>query len=123
MQILESMDQISIQSWDTLSRMSLEGALKEEHYKTLEELMEINHHLLASLDVSHPALERIISFARQSGFKGAKLTGAGGGGCAMVLLPPEKGDESELVEALKGFKCWRAKLGGKGVTYCDEITS
>jgi len=119
------MDQISAQSLDTLSQMSLGGVLREEHYETLEELMEINHHLLASLDVSHPALERVISSARRTGFKGAKLTGAGGGGCAIVLLPPEKGDESALVEALEleGFKCWRAKLGGKGVTYCDEITS
>lgn len=53
----------------------------------MQELFTLNQHLLDTLGVGHPALERVCSIAQQFGLA-AKLTGAGGGGCAIALVPP-----------------------------------
>ncbi|KAH7820545.1 putative mevalonate kinase [Monocercomonoides exilis] len=55
-------------------------------WKELGQLMEENHKLLQSLDVSHPTLEKIRSILSSFGIP-SKLTGAGGGGCVVGLLP------------------------------------
>jgi mevalonate kinase len=51
--------------------------------------MTVAHALLASLDVSSPALDALQSTALAAGARGAKLTGAGGGGCLLVLPPDD----------------------------------
>jgi mevalonate kinase len=53
----------------------------------LGELMNMNHSLLEVLGVGHPALSRLVSAARSAGAYGAKLTGAGGGGCMVAICP------------------------------------
>lgn len=55
-------------------------------------LLTANHHLLRQLGVSTERLDEIVSIALDFGALGAKLTGAGGGGCALALCPeaPEK---------------------------------
>lgn len=45
----------------------------------------INHALLCSLGVGHPALDKVYE-ASASVSRACKLTGAGGGGCAITLL-------------------------------------
>jgi len=65
-------------------------------------LMSINHDLLGALGVGHPALTAVREASL--GLKCAcKLTGAGGGGCAITLLPEERADEcaQELSENLR----------------------
>lgn len=47
--------------------------------------MNINHELLCSLGVGHPSLTIVCQQSREAGFA-SKLTGAGGGGCAITLL-------------------------------------
>lgn len=42
---------------------------------------------LAALGVSDPALDHLITTARQHGARGAKLTGGGRGGCMIALMP------------------------------------
>ncbi|TVY82949.1 Mevalonate kinase [Lachnellula suecica] len=62
-----------------------------EELSSLEEvgkLMTINHGLLVALGVSHPRLERIRELVDHEGIGWTKLTGAGGGGCAITLLKP-----------------------------------
>jgi mevalonate kinase len=54
----------------------------------LGKLMTINHGLLVALGVSHPRLERIRELVDHEGIGWTKLTGAGGGGCAITLLKP-----------------------------------
>jgi mevalonate kinase len=45
------------------------------------------HELLARVRASTPALDRMVSLALAAGACGAKLTGSGGGGCALALCP------------------------------------
>lgn len=52
-----------------------------------QDLFCFNHHLLNTIGVGHPALDKVCRLAAEAGLA-AKLTGAGGGGCAVVLLPP-----------------------------------
>ncbi|KOB76879.1 Mevalonate kinase [Operophtera brumata] len=78
----------------------------------------MNHCLLAALGVSHPALEVIRAAAKGKGLA-CKLTGAGGGGYAMVLIPPSTPRSiidslsSQLLE--NGFRVKETRLGGTGV--------
>jgi len=63
-------------------------ALKSNDLAYLGEIMDVTHHLLGALDVSSSILDELCSEARRQGARGAKLTGAGGGGCILVLPPP-----------------------------------
>ena len=51
------------------------------------DLMNFNHGLLESLGVSSRSLDSMVWAAREAGAHGAKLTGAGGGGCIAALDP------------------------------------
>jgi len=65
-------------------------ALKESDLEILGELMNINHALLYGIGVSDESLEWLTNAARKAGALGAKLTGAGGGGCMIALAKNEK---------------------------------
>lgn len=56
------------------------------------QLLDLNQMLLSGLFVSTPEIEQMCSVARGVGALGAKLTGAGGGGCVVALVAsPEAG--------------------------------
>lgn len=67
-----------------LSRKAI-TALKQNDIMSLGTLMNINHGLLVAIGVSHEALDRLVHITKQNGALGAKLTGAGGGGCMIAL--------------------------------------
>ncbi|KAG8972423.1 cystathionine beta-lyase, partial [Tulasnella sp. 427] len=113
--ILERIQAIS----DEARRALLDPELgRGELLKALESLIDENHAHLVTLGVSHPALERIREVTRERGLH-AKLTGAGGGGCAVVLLPDaiDDGALGELVQALgkEGFEAYTTAVGGSGL--------
>lgn len=57
----------------------------------LQLLIRDNHQHLRQLGVSHPSLDMIVASTAAEPFKLAtKLTGAGGGGCALTLIPDGK---------------------------------
>ncbi len=60
-------------------------ALREGDLETLGRLMNLNQGLLYALGVSSWAIEQLVWTARRKGALGAKLSGAGGGGCVIVL--------------------------------------
>jgi len=57
----------------------------------------MNQHLLNMLGVGHSSLDTVISLANCHNLH-AKLTGAGGGGCAFALIPPCESISSSLVK-------------------------
>lgn len=65
-------------------------ALQEGDLSRLGGLMNVNHGLLSALGVSTEALDHLVYAAREAGALGAKLTGAGGGGCIIALVTPDK---------------------------------
>jgi mevalonate kinase len=67
----------------------------------LGRLMDLNQMLLSGLFVSTTEIERLCGLARENGALGAKLTGAGGGGCVVALVSGASGAESVL-EAWRG---------------------
>jgi len=78
-------------------------ALKASDLETLGELMNINHALLYALGVSNEELEKLVYAARKAGALGAKLTGAGGGGCIIALTGQDKlEDVAEAIEQSGG---------------------
>jgi len=49
----------------------------------------MNQHLLNSLGVGHPSIDKVIKIANDYGYP-AKLTGGGGGGCVVIFLNKRK---------------------------------
>lgn len=84
----------------------------------LEDLMRENHVHLRTLGVSHPSLEAVVRTTAQVGLA-TKLTGAGGGGCAVTLIPDEFDDAAlaALVAELRelGAQPHLTTLGGPGL--------
>jgi mevalonate kinase len=90
-------------------------ALKESDLKTLGDLMNINHALLYGLGVSDESLEWLINAAQKAGALGAKLTGAGGGGCMIALAESER--LQQVLEAIQmaGGRPFIARKTDEGV--------
>ena len=64
-------------------------ALTEDNQVKLGRLMSKNHNLLKSLGVSNEDIDNIVGFCLDNGAYGAKLTGAGGGGSVIALIPDQ----------------------------------
>ncbi|TPX40914.1 hypothetical protein SeLEV6574_g06350 [Synchytrium endobioticum] len=85
---------------------------------TLETLIDTNHGLMVAAGVSHPSLETVRRITASHGLV-SKLTGGGGGGCAICLIRDDttqatiRAIESEL-EA-QGMLCFETTVGGPGV--------
>jgi mevalonate kinase len=79
-------------------------AFKHNDLKALGDLMNVNHALLYGIGVSDESLEWLINAAKKAGAYGAKLTGAGGGGCMIALA-----NEGKLQDVLDAIM----RAGGK----------
>ncbi|OXU24402.1 hypothetical protein TSAR_012891 [Trichomalopsis sarcophagae] len=124
--MLQVYDELAMQALDIIKKIhdtpenDQDRLLK--HYDELSLLVDINQGLLATCQVSHETLDTICKTAKKHGFS-AKLTGAGGGGFAYVLIPPNVNNEKveDLTNELKiqGFSVTETKLGGSGVEVND----
>jgi mevalonate kinase len=71
--------------------------IREHNHADLGQLMNVNHGLLMALGVSSRELDELVYAATGAGGAfGAKLTGAGGGGC-MIALPGASGVDALMV--------------------------
>ena len=87
-------------------------ALSAGNLEALGIAMDTCHEKLQKLEVSTPDLDRMVEASRPYSL-GAKLTGAGGGGC-MVALTHDPDRVSEAIEVSGGIPL-RSKLGSDGV--------
>jgi mevalonate kinase len=77
----------------------------------LGKLMDLNQMLLSGLFVSTPDIERMCELARGAGALGAKLTGAGGGGSIVALVPSQPvGDAVLAAWKADGFDGFVARV-------------
>lgn len=88
--------------------------LKENNIRELGERVIKNQEYLERIGISNAKLREMIQTGQNSSF-GAKITGAGGGGCIFALT-----DESNLENTIKEFKeknheCFSVKIDFKGL--------
>ncbi len=96
-----------------------EQAVADGDLEELGRLMNFNHGLLSALGVSSRSLDAMVWAARDGGAYGAKLTGAGGGGCIVALdQTPETTTALEYTPGCE--EAFRATLDTTGVRTEDD---
>ncbi|KAJ5799499.1 uncharacterized protein N7518_001567 [Penicillium psychrosexuale] len=114
--ILDGIGKIATSALDLMSSADVSDSDALGHWGSL---IGMNHGFLVSLGVSHPRLERIRELVDYANIGWTKLTGAGGGGCAITLFRPDT--EEKTIEELErkftaeGFQTYETILGADGV--------
>jgi len=93
---------------------------REQLLSAISALIEENHAHLTTMGVSHPSLEAIKAKTKSSPYGlSTKLTGAGGGGCAVTLVPDgfQESILRDLVVVLgsDNFDTYLTSVGGSGL--------
>jgi mevalonate kinase len=97
-----------------IGQITREAKERLEGGDDIGDLMDINHGLLEALGVGNELLSRLVHAARAAGARGAKITGAGGGGCIIAYAP---GKTKEVLKAIEAQGCLALEAGieSKGV--------
>jgi len=90
-------------------------AMKDGDLRTLGELMISNHEILRKIGVSTQSLDHLVQVSMKAGALGAKLTGAGGGGC--IIAVTEKDAQQAVADAIQesGGKAYIVEMDKFGV--------
>ncbi|VVB87174.1 Mevalonate kinase [uncultured archaeon] len=99
----------------TIGSFSRKGEvlISKKDYSSLGRLMNVNHGLLDALGVGTLELSALVYAARDAGAYGAKITGAGGGGC-MVALTDSPFEVASAIEK-SGGEAIITKFTSRGV--------
>jgi len=100
--------------FDRMEETALSGikALKSSDFKKLGKNMNAAQQCFSELGLSTPQIDRIIKTALENGAFGAKITGAGGGGCVIILA--EKPDKFTHLYKRMGYDSFETVLGARG---------
>jgi mevalonate kinase len=114
---LDSIHEISLEFLRTLDKYNIDQSEFKEHFETL---LEMNHYLLNAIGVGHIELDKLLIMAKQCGYFG-KMTGAGGGGCALIYIPnllEDNKSSNDLKEKLSknGYSCYDVSVGVCGLS-------
>lgn len=91
------------------------GLLGSGNLPMLGQLMSKNQEMLKEIGVSTEKLDLLVSEAQKTSY-GAKLTGAGGGGCVIALV--DKSNMAQTLDSLgKIGQCFVAKVDLDGLRY------
>jgi mevalonate kinase len=99
---------------ENIEKITFEAKERIEKEREIGELMDLNHGLLVSLDVSNFLLDRCVQAARDAGASGAKLTGAGGGGCMIAYVPERREEVAKAVDEC-GCEAFYSEISSSGV--------
>ncbi len=89
-------------------------AIKDKDYGELGAFMTLNHSLLRRLGVSTNKLDKLVEIAINNEALGAKMTGAGGGGC-IIVLTNNKHSTNKIMKAMRGYGVFVSKVEHNGV--------
>ena len=89
-------------------------SLKENNTKELGEKINQNQKYLEAIGVSNEKINEMIQIGMKSSF-GAKITGAGGGGCIFALTDETNLDETINQFRNKNYECFSVKIDLKGL--------
>ena len=98
----------------------LAAALRARDWSAVETLVgrEWDHRRTLGEGVSTPRMEEILAAARQAGATAGKGCGAGGGGCLLIMGPPDQ--HQRIVSAVEGaggqVLSWRVAPSGLTIT-------
>lgn len=102
--------------FDAMEETALNGikALESSNLAKLGESMGVAQKCFARLGLSTTQIDSIIDMALKNGALGAKITGAGGGGCVIILIDKP----SSLIALYKkmGYDSFETRLGVDGVS-------
>lgn len=100
------------------------GAIYGKKWETLGKLMDRSWRIKASLSskVCNNDISRMYASARVGGAFGGKITGAGSGGCLLVVAPPDR--RRRVIDLLEKEGClhipFRFDFGGSRIIYADH---
>ncbi|KAL9320290.1 hypothetical protein ACSQ67_012129 [Phaseolus vulgaris] len=121
--VFSAVDSISKELTSVLKSPTPDELSVTEKEEKIEELMEMNQGLLQSMGVSHATIETVLRTTLKYKLA-SKLTGAGGGGCVLTLLPTCTVVDKVVSELeSSGFQCFIAGIGGGGVEINFGVTS
>jgi mevalonate kinase len=117
---MNDIELVSQEMWNVLVEgQRQDGTIAEficQRFVTLQRLLEV-------LGVGHASISRVVDLSAKFGF-GAKLTGAGGGGCVLVSAAHRVSaeDKSRFESSIKelGFDLFTVDFGVPGVTLYDD---
>jgi len=100
--------------FDKMEETALNGikALKSSNLQKLGDNMKIAQECFVELELSTPKIDRILKTALEKGALGAKITGAGGGGCVIILA--KKPEEFAQLYKRMGYDSFETILGVNG---------
>ncbi|GLT94969.1 hypothetical protein SLE2022_126780 [Rubroshorea leprosula] len=124
--VFNAVDSISKELSTVIQSPASDDISLTEKEEKLGELMEMNQGLLQCMGVSHASIETVLRTTLKYKLA-SKLTGAGGGGCVLTLLPTLLSATvvAKVVKELEsyGFQCFTATIGGEGVQICFDGSS
>ncbi|XP_021624286.1 mevalonate kinase isoform X2 [Manihot esculenta] len=119
--VFNAVDSISNELANIIQSPASDDVSITQKEEKLEELMEMNQGLLQCMGVSHASIETVLRTTLKYKLA-SKLTGAGGGGCVLTLLPSllSRTVVDKVIAELEscGFQCLTAGIGGNGVEIC-----
>ncbi|KAL7205181.1 hypothetical protein ACSBR2_018167 [Camellia fascicularis] len=124
--VFKAVDSISNEVATILQSPADDDIAVTEKEDKLQELMEMNQGLLQCMGVSHASIETVIRTTLKYKLT-TKLTGAGGGGCVLTLLPTLLSGTivDQVIAELEtcGFQCLIAGIGGNGLQISFDSSS
>ncbi|MCU1262968.1 MAG: kinase [Bryobacterales bacterium] len=94
-------------------RCALERSDWDDAGRLLRE--EWSHRRKNAPGISTPLIDRLVDITRRSGAQGAKVCGAGGGGCVLFLVDPSAKDKVAAAIVKEGATVLPARVAERGV--------